>query len=170
MDGGRNGFINGSVAMSLGSTSDAAVVIREGVDFISGRVPHPPQGRNITWGGGYAVGVPTSSPNRQYAEATRLMRYFVTTEVQTRRFRQFQSLLPANWRALMAAAPTLPPPYAGLIAQLPDARPRTPLIGEYHDHLTNALNQVIAGTLTPRAALEGVQIIMEARFAEVFGQ
>ncbi|MGI6082249.1 MAG: extracellular solute-binding protein [Limnochordia bacterium] len=170
VDGGRNGLIRGSVAMALGSTSDAAVVIRDGIDFVSGRVPHPPEGRNVTWGGGYAVGVPTNTPNRQYAEATRLMRYFVSTEVQTRRFRQFESLIPANWRALMTIAPTLPPPYAGLIAQLSDARPRTPLSGEYHNHLTNAMNQVIAGTVTPRTALEGVQVIMEARFAEVFGQ
>lgn len=165
-----SGLVKGTVAMLPGSTSDAALVVREGTSFTTGPVPHPPQGSNATWGGGYAVGVPSSSSSRAYTEAAQLVRYFATTDVQTRRFREFESLLPANWKALRTIAPSLPPPYAGLIAQLPDARPRTPLSGEFHNHLTQALNNVIAGTTTPRAALEGVQVIMEARFAEVFGQ
>ena len=76
-----------------------------------------------------------------------------------------------NWNALQAIVPDLPPAYQSLLAQLPEARPRTPLwIDYYVRNLQPRLNDVIAGQLTPQAALQQVQQVMEARFAEVFGE
>ena len=166
----RTGFSQGLTAMYLGSTSDAAVIIREGTDFTSGPVPHPDDVPKASWGGGYTIGIPTPPSGQVKPEAFQLVRFFGTSEVQTRRFRQFESLLPANWKALRTIAPSLPAPYAGLLAQLPYSRPRTPLSGEYNEQLTNALNDVVTGKVTARAALEAVQVYMEARFVEVFGR
>lgn len=165
---GTTGFINGRLALMPGSTSDAANLLASEVKFTVGYVPHPPEGRRLTWGGGHAVGIPTAAANA--AEAAKLVRYFVEPDVQIRRWRTFQSLLPATWEALMVIGPELEPEYMALIDQLPYSVPRTPLSGEYHDQLTAAMNAVIAASTTAQAALESVQIAMAARFAEIFGR
>lgn len=166
---GFAGFVNGTVAMTPESTTATGRVIEAGVELTTGRVPHPPGGANGTWGGGQALGIPSNAANKD--EAMKLLRYFGLEEVQARRFRTFPEAFPANWNALQEIAPELPPAYGALLDQLPEARPRTPLwIDYYVRNLTPQLNAVVAGRTTPQAALQAVQQVMEARFAEVFGE
>lgn len=166
VSGGLN-FLRGTLAMTPESTSTAANYIREGVNFTVGTVPYPDTGRLITWGGGHGVGIPSSAQNK--TDAAKLVRYFVDVDVQIRRWEAFETLLPATWDALMTIANELEPEYFALIDQLSHSLPRTPLSGEYHDQLTAAQNEVIAGRKTASAALDAVQTVMSARFAEVFG-
>ena len=166
--GGYTGFATGTIAMVTESTTSAGRAMMDGLEFTTGRVPHPPGGANGTWGGGQAVGVPSNAPNMD--EAIKLARYFGLDRVQERRFRTSPEAFPAAWDALQAIVPDLPPAYQSLLAQLPEARPRTPLwIDYYVNNLTPRLNDVIAGRITPQQALQQVQQVMEVRFAEVFG-
>lgn len=162
------GFQGGSVAMVLESTTAAGLFVQSSTEFTTSRVPSPVPGANGTWGGGTAVAIPANAPNKDAAKA--LLRYFASAEVQARRFREFPEAIPANWDALLEVVGELPPSYAGLLEQFPEARPRTPLWIDYFlRHLNPAVQQVIAGQTTPLGALETVQRVMEARFAEVFG-
>lgn len=167
--GGFNGFQAGSVAMSAESTSVVSRFMDSGVEFWVGRVPHPEGGRNGTWGGGTAVGVPINAPNPEWS--LKLARFFGETETQIKRFEEAPSVLPANWEALLEVGVQLPVEFGPLLEQLPEARPRTPLWIQYYvNGLNPAMNQVVAGNATPQEALENVQRVMEARFADVFGQ
>lgn len=167
--GGYAGFMAGTVAMNIDSTTHAGRFLESGIEFITGRVPHPPGGQNGTWGGGQALGIPVNAVNKK--EAMNLLRYFGKAEVQEKRFQMFPEAFPANWDALQAIGRTLPEAYASLIDQLPEARPRTPLWIDYYIHNLNpAVAAVIRGQKTPHQALEEVQQIMEIRFAEVFGE
>lgn len=169
VSGGYAGFLGGSVAMVIESTSQFGRLVEEGIELTAGRVPHPPGGANGTWGGGHALAIPINSSNKE--EAMKLLRYFGLEDVQARRFEQFPEAFPANWNALQIIAPTLPPGYASLLEQLPEARPRTPLWIDYFVHSLNPqMNAVVTGRTTPREALETVQRVMEARFSEVFGE
>lgn len=165
---GWGGLLNGTVAMSTESTSSVGILLDAEVPFTVGRVPHPPGGMNGTWGGGTAVGVPVNAPNPEWA--LKLARFFGETETQIQRFSQPPHVLPANWDALLTVGRELPIEYASLLDQLPEARPRTPLWIEYYVQMLNpAMNAVVAGTKTPRQALEDVQRVMEVRFEDVFG-
>ena len=158
----------GTVGMAPVSTSDVGNLIGQGIEITTGRMPHAPGGSNGTWGGGQALGIPVNARNPELAKA--VLRYFGTAEVQRRRFEHFPTVFPANWEALQQIVRTLPRLYAALLEQLPQARARTPLwIDYYVRNLNPQMNQVVAGRLTPEAALENVQRAMEARFAEVFG-
>lgn len=169
VSGGIGGFLQGTVAMTPDSTTAAGRALGEGIEFTTGRVPHPPGGANGTWGGGQALGIPVNASNKDLA--MKVLRYFGEEEVQKRRFEMFPEAFPANWNALLAIAPTLPEAYASLLEQLPEARPRTPLwIDYYVNYLNPQMSAVVTGRTTPRAALETVQIVMEARFQEVFGK
>jgi len=169
VQGGYTGFLNGTVAMVAESTSSTGRLLGEGVELIAGRVPHAPGGANGTWGGGQALGIPSNAANQE--GAMKLLRYFGSEEVQVRRFEQFPEAFPANWDALMRIAPTLPPAYGALLDQLPEARPRTPLwIDYYVRNLRPQVTAVVNGQTSPREALQTIQQVMEARFAEVFGQ
>lgn len=161
-------FVNGTVASTIGSTTNAANYLRDEINFTVSPVPHPPEGRQITWGGGYAIGIPTAAQNK--AEAQKLLRFFASPEVQARRWREFESLLPANWDAVLDVARELDPVYMPLLDLIGLAVPRAPMDGEWYRELRAVQDAVIAGTITPREALERVQIVMSARFDEVFGQ
>lgn len=166
--GGPNGFINGTIAMLADSTTTAGRFLDQGVEFTTGRVPHPPGGQNGTWGGGQALGVPYNATNKD--EALKLLRYFGEEKTQVRRFERFPEAFPANWDALQTIVPTLPDAYASLLDQLPEARPRTPLwIDYYVRNLRPAEAAVVAGNQTPHQALSNVQQVMEERFAQLFG-
>lgn len=159
----------GTVAMAPVSTSDVGNLIGQGVDITTGRMPHAPGGTNGTWGGGQAIGIPKNAKNMDLA--MEVLRFFGEAEVQTRRFETFPTVFPANWDSLQEVVRTLPRLYGALLEQLPEARPRTPLwIDYYVRNLNPQMNQVVAGRITPQAALENVQRAMEARFAEVFGE
>lgn len=165
---GAEGFQIGNVAMSAESTSVVNRFMQAGVPFTVGRVPHPEGGRNGTWGGGTAVGVPVNAPNPEWS--LKLARFFGETEVQIKRFEAAPDVLPANMEALITVARQLPPEYGPLLDQLPEARPRTPLWIEYYvNQLNPAMIEVVLGSKTPRQALEDVQRVMEARYADVFG-
>lgn len=167
--GGATGFQVGNVAMSAESTSVVSRFKDAGLRFTVGRVPHPEGGRNGVWGGGTAVGVPVNAPNMEWA--LKLARFFGETEVQIARFEGAPHGLPANWEAIIAVAGYLPPEFGGLLEQLPEARPRTPLWIEYYvNQLIPVTERVVLGDLTPQEALDSVQLVMEARFADVFGQ
>jgi len=166
--GGPNGFIAGSIAMLAESTTTAGRFLEQGIEFTTGRIPHPPGGQNGTWGGGQALGIPFNARNKD--EAMKLLRYFGEYETQVRRFERFPEAFPANWDALLTIVPTLPSAYASLLDQLPEARPRTPLwIDYYVRNLRPAETQVVSGVITPQQALANVQLVMEERFAQVFG-
>lgn len=166
--GGTVGFEAGSTAMSAESTSVVNRFRDANVPFVVGRVPHPEGGRNGTWGGGTAVGVPSNAPNPEWS--LKLARFFGETETQLKRFEQTPNVLPANWEALLEVGVQLPAEFGPLLEQLPEARPRTPLwIDYYVNSLNPQMNQVVAGNITAAEALDNVQRVMEVRFAEVFG-
>lgn len=167
--GGFGGLQAGTVSMSAESTSVVNRLLEAGVPFVVGRVPHPPGGRNGTWGGGTAVGVPVNAPNMEWA--LKLARFFGEVDVQIRRFEEQPNSLPANWDALITVGRQLPQVWWPLLDQLPEARPRTPLWIEYYvGQLNPAMNAVVTGQKTPQQALADVQRVMEARFIDVFGQ
>jgi multiple sugar transport system substrate-binding protein len=166
--GGHNGFVAGTVAMSAESTSSVNRMIAANVPFTTGRVPNAPGGRNGTWGGGTAVGVPINAPNPELS--LRVARFFGSTEAQVERFSVAPDTMPANWDALLRVGQRLPKEWIPLLDQFPEARPRIPLWIEYYvNQLTPALNNVVSGQLTPQQALMNVQQVMEIRYAEVFG-
>lgn len=166
---GATGFRAGTVAMSTESTSIVGQLLAAEVPFRTGRVPHPPGGRNGTWGGGQALSVPKNSPHPELA--LRLLRFFGETDVQIQRFRRFPDVLPANWQALLTVGRELPAVYGPLLDQLPEARPRPPLWLDYYvGQLNPAMSAVVAGKKTPVQALNEVQTFMENRYAEVFGR
>jgi ABC-type glycerol-3-phosphate transport system substrate-binding protein len=101
----------------------------------------------------------------------KLVRFFGEAKVQTERFGFAPDVLPANWQALLAVGRQLPKEWGPLLDQFPEARPRTPLWIEYYvNQLNPAMNAVVAGTKTPQQALNDVQLVMETRFRDVFGQ
>src|SRR5690606_34036434 len=122
-----------TVAMDVNSTSSVGPHLANGIEFTTGRVPNPPEGRNGTWGGGQAISIPINARNVEDAEL--LMQFFSEPEVQQKRFEAYPEALPASWDALFEVVRHLPPEYAGLIEQLPEARPRTPLWLEYYTQL-----------------------------------
>lgn len=165
---GATGFEAGTLAMGTESTSVVNRFRDAGIEFTVGRVPHPEGGRNGTWGGGTAVGVPVNAPNPEWS--LKLARFFGETETQVRRFEESPSVLPANFEALIQVGVQLPEEFASLLDQLPEARPRTPLWIEYYvNQLNPAMKQVARGLITPEEALANVQRVMEARFVDVFG-
>lgn len=167
--GGATGFQVGNVAMSAESTSVVSRFKDAGIRFTVGRVPHPEGGRNGVWGGGTAVGVPVNAPNMEWA--LKMARFFGEADVQIARFEGAPHGLPANWDALREVVAYLPVEFAGLIEQLPEARPRTPLWIEYYvNQLRPVTEMVVLGDLTPQEALDRVQLVMEARYADVFGR
>lgn len=169
VQGALAGFQVGTVAMNADSTTVVGRLLAAGVPFKTGRVPHPPGGRNGTWGGGQALAIPVNATHKETASL--LLRHFGSADVQIQRFRQFPEALPANWEALLAIGRELPPEYGPLLDQLPEARPRTPLWLDYYVRQLNpALNAVVAGQKTPQQALTDVQRFMEGRFKEVFGK
>lgn len=168
VSGNRAGLLQGTVAMATVSTSDVGWLLGEGADVTTGRVPHASGGTNGTWGGGQVLGIPVNAVNKDMA--MEVLRYFGSEEVQVRRFDHFPTVFPANWDALHQIVRTLPRLYAALLEQLPEARARTPLWIDYYTRSLNPqMNEVVAGRLTPQAALQNVQMMMETRFAEVFG-
>ena len=157
--------------MTPGSSSEVARILEAGTSFTTGRVPHPPGGRNGTWGGGTAVAVPAGVKNVDLA--LKLARFFGETEVQIQRFLSPAGVvLPANWDALMTVGRQLDQRLWGpLLDQFPEARPRTPLWIEYYvNQLNPAMNAVVNGSKTPEKALEDVQLVMQERFADIFGK
>ncbi len=169
VSGGRAGLAQGTVAMTTVSTSDVGWLLGQQVEVTAGRVPHAPGGRNGTWGGGQAFGIPYNAKNVDLAK--KVLLYFGSERVQLRRFEAFPTVFPANWNALARVVRTLPPLYAALLDQLPEARSRTPLWIEYYvNQLNPAMNAVVRGTKTPTQALQDVQIVMEERFAQLFGR
>lgn len=165
---GAQGFIRGTVAMDVNSTSNVGTYLKDGIPFTTGRVPHPPEGRNGTWGGGQAIAIPFNAQN--VSDAERLLQFFSDPQVQQKRFEAFPEALPANWDALAEIVPTLAPEYAALIDQLPEARPRTPLWLEYYTLLLRpAERSVVEGIATPLEVLDGVQRAMDDRYREHFG-
>lgn len=168
IQGGATGFQIGNIAMSPESTSVVSRYLDAGLRFTVGRVPHAPGGRNGTWGGGTAVGVPANAPNMELS--LKLARFFGEADVQVERFLQAPHGLPANWEALLEVAGHLPPEFGPLLDQLPEARPRTPLWIEYYvNQLGPALTNIVLGNITPKEALDNVQRVMEARYADIFG-
>lgn len=166
--GGSTGFQNGTVSMSGESTSVVGRYLDAEVPFTVGRMPHAPDGKNGTWGGGTAVSVPINAPNPEWA--LKLARFFGETDTQIQRFAATPNVLPANWDALITVGRELPIEYGPLLDQLPEARARTPLWIEYYvQQLIPALNAVVAGTKTPQQALVDVQRVMEVRYADIFG-
>lgn len=168
---GWTGLANGTVGMTPGSSSEVARILEAGTSFTTGRVPHPPGGRNGTWGGGTAVAVPAGVKNVDLA--LKLARFFGETEVQIQRFLSPAGVvLPANWDALMTVGRQLDQRLWGpLLDQFPEARPRTPLWIEYYvNQLNPAMNAVVNGSKTPEKALEDVQLVMQERFADIFGK
>jgi ABC-type glycerol-3-phosphate transport system substrate-binding protein len=165
--GGAN-FVTGTLGMTIASTTNAANYVRDKVAFTTSPVPHPPQGRKVTWGGGYVMGMPSEAANK--AEAAKLLAYFASPRVQARRWNEFQALLPANWDAIRMIASRLDRVYEPLLALLPDAVPRAPMDGEWYRALAQSTDLLIAGRLAPQEALERAQIVMAARFEEVFGK
>lgn len=165
---GWTSFVSGALAMEANSSSMVGRFLSEGVPFTTSRVPHPPEGRNGTWGGGQAIAIPVNARNPD--DATLLMQFFSKPSVQAARFEAFPDALPANWDAIVQVAPTLPPEYGPLLDQLPEARPRTPLWLEYYTRLLRpAERSVVEGVMTAEQALENVQRVMEARYFELFG-
>jgi len=161
------GFQSGGHAMTPGSSTQVAGFLDAGVQFTTGRVPHPPGGQNGTWGGGTAVVVPYNVPNPELSK--RLARFFGEAEVQIERYWNGGVALPANWEALIKVGQSLPREYGPLLEQFPEARPRPPLWNEYYvSLLIPALNQVVSGSVTPQQALSNVQQIMKVRYAELF--
>lgn len=155
--------------MGAESTSVVSRFKDAGLRFTVGRVPNPEGGRNGVWGGGTAVGVPVNASNLEWA--LKLARFFGEPDVQIARFEGAPHGLPANWDALREVVAYLPLEFAGLIDQLPEARPRTPLWIEYYvNQLRPVTDRVVLGSLTPQEALDSIQRVMEARFADVFGQ
>lgn len=168
VQGGFTGFQAGRIAMVTESTSAVARLVDADVQFTVGRVPYPEGGRNGTWGGGTAVGVPVNAPNPEWS--LKLARFFGEAWVQIERYEAAPHGLPANMDALIEVGLQLPPQFGPLLDQLPEARPRTPLWIEYYvNRLNPAMNSVVTGAKTPEEALDEVQRIMEARFADVFG-
>ena len=165
---GGASFDTGTLAMTIASTSNAANYIRSEIEFTTSPVPHPRQGLRITWGGGYVVGVPSGAVNK--TEALKLLVFFASPRVQARRWTEFQSLLPANWDAIRMVASRLDRTYEPLLDQLPYAVPRAPMDGEWYRALRQSEDLMVAGTLTPQEALERAQLVMSARFEEVFGK
>lgn len=167
--GGTTGFQAGNTSMGAESTSVVSRFKDAGLRFTVGRVPNPEGGRNGVWGGGTAVGVPVNASNLEWA--LKLARFFGEPDVQIARFEGAPHGLPANWDALREVVAYLPLEFAGLIDQLPEARPRTPLWIEYYvNQLRPVTDRVVLGSLTPQEALDSIQRVMEARFADVFGQ
>jgi multiple sugar transport system substrate-binding protein len=161
------GFQSGGQAMTPGSSTTVATYLDAGLQFTTGRVPHPPGGQNGTWGGGTAVVVPYNVPNPELSK--RIARFFGEADVQIARYKNGGIALPANWQALIKIGQELPKEYAALLDQFPEARPRPPLWNEYYvTLLTPALNQVVSGTVTPQQALTNVQQVMKIRYAEAF--
>lgn len=168
VQGGFTGFQAGRIAMVTESTSAVARLVDADVQFTVGRVPYPEGGRNGTWGGGTAVGVPVNAPSPEWS--LKLARFFGEAWVQIERYEAAPHGLPANMDALIEVGLQLPPQFGPLLDQLPEARPRTPLWIEYYvNRLNPAMNSVVTGAKTPEEALDEVQRIMEARFADVFG-
>ncbi|MGI6083774.1 MAG: extracellular solute-binding protein [Limnochordia bacterium] len=165
---GWGGLRDGKVAMSPESTSVVGRLIDANVPFITGRVPNPPGGGNGTWGGGTAIGVPFNVRNPELS--LKLVRFFGEARVQIERFSYAPNVLPANWEALLAVGRRLPREWQGVLDQFPEARARTPLWIEYYvNQLNPGMNAVVDGKKTPQQALNDVQIVMEARFRDVFG-
>ena len=128
-----------------------------------------PEAVTVPGGGGQAFGIPYNAKNVDLAK--KVLLYFGSERVQLRRFEAFPTVFPANWNALARVVRTLPPLYAALLDQLPEARSRTPLWIEYYvNQLNPAMNAVVRGTKTPTQALQDVQIVMEERFAQLFGR
>lgn len=166
---GWGGFRDGTVAMSPESTSVVGRLIAADVPFTTGRVPNPPGGQNGTWGGGTAIGVPVNVSNPELS--LKLVRFFGEAKVQIERFGFAPDVLPANWQGLLTVGRQLPREWQGLLDQFPEARARTPLWIEYYvNQLNPAMNAVVDGKKTPQQALNDVQLVMEARYRDVFGQ
>jgi multiple sugar transport system substrate-binding protein len=169
VSGGRDGLLRGTVAMTTVSTSDVGWLLGQNAEVAAGRVPHAPGGGNGTWGGGQAFGIPANATSKDLA--MRVLRYLGSESVQLRRFEHFPTVFPANWSALARVVRTLPPLYSTLLDQLPEARPRTPLwIDYYVNQLNPAMTAVVRGNKTPTQALHDVQLVMEERYAQVFGR
>lgn len=168
VQGSFAGFQAGTIAMVTESTSAVTRLADAGLEFTVGRVPHPEGGRNGTWGGGTAVGVPINAPNPELS--LKLARFFGEADVQAQRFEEAPHGLPANFDALIEVGRHLPPQFSALLDQLPEARPRTPLWLEYNtQRLGTAMRAVATGQVTPEEALNDIQRVMVVRFAEVFG-
>ena len=112
--------------------------------------------------------MPSGAVNK--TEALKLLVFFASPRVQARRWTEFQSLLPANWDAIRMVASRLDRTYEPLLDQLPYAVPRAPMDGEWYRALRQSEDLMVAGTLTPQEALERAQLVMSARFEEVFGK
>lgn len=165
---GGASFDRGTLAMTIASTTNASNYTRDKISFATSPVPHPPQGRKITWGGGYVVGVPSGAVNK--TEAFKVLAFLASAKVQARRWLEFEALLPANWDGIRMVASRLDRAYEPLLALLPYAVPRAPMDGEWYRALRESEDMMIAGRMAPQEALERVQIIMTARFDEVFGK
>jgi multiple sugar transport system substrate-binding protein len=168
VSGGHTGFLNGTVAMSTESTSSVNRLLAANVPFATGRVPNAPGGRNGTWGGGTAIGVPINAPNPELS--LRVAKFFGSTEAQIERFSVAPDTMPANWEALLRVGQRLPKEWLPLLDQFPEARPRIPLWIEYYvNQLNPAMNRVVLGQSKPQEELMNIQRVMEIRYAEIFG-
>lgn len=164
---GQGGFVDGSVAMMIGSTSNLGRILKEGTPITTGPIPHPADGANGTWAGGHAIAIPYNAVNKE--DAVVLLQYFAGEKAQLDRFEASGVLLPANWDALTKVVAELPEQYGPMFAQLPEANPRTPLWVEYYvRQLLPARDAVVKGEKTPQQALDEVQQVMVERFKEVF--
>lgn len=164
---GWGGFRDGKIALDAGSSSVIGRMVEANVPFTTGRVPNPPGGQNGTWGGGTAIGVPVNVSNPE--ASLKLVRFFGESRVQIERFGYAPDVLPANWDALLAVGRRLSKEWQGVLDQFPEARARTPLWIEYYvNQLNPGMLAVVDGRKTPQQALNDVQLVMEARFRDVF--
>ncbi len=164
VQGSWEGLVNGTVAMTPGSATQIKNMNAANVPYTTGRVPHPPGGRNGSWGGTDGVGIPINARNK--ADAMLLLQYFANQDAQLVAWETLGTL-PSNMNTMMRIMPRLTTQQQTLLAQLQDViqdNNRCMLFQPYLNALNAAQSQVFAGRTTPEQALIDVQATMTNLF------
>lgn len=134
----------------------------------AGEVPHPAEGTNGTWMGGYTHVIPASARNVE--GAITLLKFLTSKEAEVAWYRHTGSL-PTRWSALAEIADELSPTDAILVQQTDVAWGRPPL---WHPPFLTAVNaaQLSVARLeaSPKDALDEAQRQLEITFREILGE
>lgn len=154
---GQRELLAGTIVATTGADNFGANIKQYApeLNYRTGEVPHPPGGRNGTWGGGIGYIVPKGAKHVREAE---VFLQWLATEGQKILFEDMDqfptNLVEADWakRQLQPTDPRLP-----LFNQMGERNPRPPLWSKVLSLLSSAQGQVLSLKANPRDVLQGVQ-------------
>lgn len=166
-ESGGDSFTAGKKAFLVEGNWSVSWIEPSGVNFGVGRVPHPETGHNGTWGGGFAIAIPTGAAH--VAEAEVFTRWLGTQEAQSI-FAEIASTLPTQIDAVRAFADSMPPKWHAFYNQINEANSR------YKDVWIPVLqatlpvrNGIFAGE-APGNIAERVQVEVQASIDALFAK